>query len=123
AVRIVGAHDARPPSCGAATIDQAHPYVIRPLSPHDAPPICDHLSVTGASVTTGLGGVTVAAGGQTITYDPGSAYNYLAVDESATDRIGYAIYDTHVVTSNAVSSVTDDGVTDAPTASDDAATT
>jgi VCBS repeat-containing protein len=65
--------------------------------------------------------VTVAADGQTISYNPGTAYNYLAVGEQATVKVSYAISDGHGGTSNAVETITVTGVNDGPTASSDSA--
>ncbi|RNJ42300.1 hypothetical protein DNR46_28165, partial [Mesorhizobium japonicum] len=106
-----------------ATTDEDHSKVISVLGNDSDPDTTDHLSVTGASVSSGLGSVTVAADGQTITYNPGSAYNYLAVGEQATVQASYAISDGHGGTSNAAATITVTGVNDGPTASNDVATT
>ncbi|MFD1980964.1 cadherin-like domain-containing protein [Mesorhizobium kowhaii] len=122
-ITVTGVNDGPTASNDVATTDEDHSKVISVLGNDSDPDTTDHLSVTGASVSSGLGSVTVAADGQTITYNPGSAYNYLAVGEQATVQASYAIADGHGGTSNAVATITVTGVNDTPTASNDVATT
>ena len=59
------------PASGATT-DEDHSKVIAVLANDTDPDSSDHLSVTGASVTSGAGSMTVAANGQSISYDLGT---------------------------------------------------
>ena len=51
------------------------------------------VSVTAADVTTGLGTASIESG--QVRYDPGSAYNYLAVGESEVITYRYNVVDGH----------------------------
>ena len=71
--------------------------------------------VTSVHTSGLLGTVTIAANGQSITYNPGSAFQYLAVGEKATETFTYTIIDSFGGTSTATETVTITGVNDAPT--------
>ena len=77
--------------------------------------------MTTAAVSTGLGTASVES--NQVHYDPGSAYNYLAVGESATVVIDYSISDGEGGTSTSTATVTVTGTNDGPTAVADVATT
>ena len=81
----------------------------------------DVLSVTGASISSGNGSVSLL--GNQVQWDPGSDYDYLAVGESAEVMIGYDISDGNGGSDSAAVSITVNGVNDDPTATDDDAET
>ena len=78
----------------------------------------DTLVVTGATVTSGEGSVTVEADGS-LTYDPGTSYNGLDDGETATVEISYDISDGQGGTDTATATVTVTGSNDGPVAVDD----
>ena len=47
--------------------------------------ITSALSVVSASVQSGLGSASVATDGSSISYDPGAAYNYIAMERAIAD--------------------------------------
>ena len=57
--------------------------------PGDAP----NLQVTAASIASGEGAVAIAADGKTVTYNPGAAYDSLAVGQTANVTIAYTVSD------------------------------
>ena len=79
------------------------------------------LAVGVATATTGGGSITINADGSYI-YDPGTAFNFLAQGDAATDSIQYTVDDGQGGTDTATLFITVNGVNDAPTAQDDAVT-
>lgn len=77
--------------------------------------IGDTLTVTGATLTSGLGSVAIAGDSKSITYDPGTAYTSLAVGDTATVEITYTISDGNGGSDTATVTVTVNGANDAPT--------
>ena len=86
---------------------------------NDSDPDGDALVVTGAHIASGNGSVSVNAD-NTLSYDPGTAYDFLAPGASASVQIGYAISDGHGGTANAIATVTVTGTNDGPLARPDA---
>ena len=80
---------------------------------NDSDPDGDALVVTGAHIASGNGSVSVNAD-NTLSYDPGTAYDFLAPGASASVQIGYAISDGHGGTANAIATVTVTGTNDGP---------
>ena len=76
------------------------------------------LAVGVATATSGGGSVTLGSDG-VFTYDPGTAYDFLAVGESATDSIQYTVADGNGGSDTASLLITVNGQNDAPTANDD----
>ncbi|MDH3542386.1 MAG: VCBS domain-containing protein, partial [Desulfobulbaceae bacterium] len=60
------------------------------------------------------GSVTITGGGTGVNYNPGTAYDYLAVDESATDTFTYTISDGQGGTDTATVTMTITGTNDTP---------
>jgi VCBS repeat-containing protein len=81
----------------------------------------DVLSVTGASISSGNGSVSLL--GNQVHWDPGSDYDYLAVGESAEVALSYDISDGNGGSDSAAVTITVNGVNDDPTATDDDAET
>ena len=79
---------------------------------NDSDPDGDTLSLTAANVTTGLGTATVESG--QVRYDPGTAYNSLAVGETANVVVSYSISDGHGGTATSTATVTVTGTNDVP---------
>jgi len=122
-VTVTGSNDGPTAVADVADTDEDSSVTFAVLGNDSDPDASDVLSVTGAAISNGaLGSVTVEADGQ-LTYDPGSAYNHLAVGESATVEITYQISDGHGGTSSAVATVTVTGSNDGPTAVADTAAT
>ena len=59
---------------------------------NDSDPDGDTVSLTSAQITNGAAGSLSTAGGQ-VTFNPGTDYNGLAVDETATVQVAYGISD------------------------------
>lgn len=76
------------------------------------------LAVGVATTTSGGGSVTLGSDG-VFTYDPGTAYDFLAVGQSATDSIQYTVDDGNGGSDTASLLITVTGQNDAPTANDD----
>ncbi len=84
----------------------------------------DTLSVASMNLTGMLGSVTPVAGSPgTVLYSPGSAFNYLSVGETATDRFSYTVSDGHGGTATATATVTVAGANLPPVANPDRAAT
>ena len=71
----------------------------------------DSLQVVSASIMNGLGNISTS--GNSITFDPGTNYDYLSVGESATVKISYTISDTGGLQSTATAMLTIHGNRDA----------
>lgn len=72
----------------------------------------DTLTVTTIDTTGTNGTVTITNGGADITYDPGTAYDYLAAGDTATDTFTYTVSDGHGATDTATVTITINGVND-----------
>lgn len=81
----------------------------------------DVLAVDSIDTAGTLGSAVLA--GSIVTYDPGTAFQYLAAGESATDTFTYTISDGNGGTATATVTITITGVNDGPDAVDDAGTT
>jgi VCBS repeat-containing protein len=82
---------------------------------NDTDPDGDPLVITGVITSGTKGSVSWNASSQTIHYNPGTAFDYLAVGETDTDTFQYAVSDGHGGSANATVTVTIDGVNDNPT--------
>ena len=120
-VTVTGTNDGPTAVADMATTAEDVSVLIDVLANDTDPDTTDVLSVTAAAVTTGLGTASIESG--QVRYDPGSAYNYLAVGESATVVITYSISDGNGGTSSSTATVTVTGTNDGPTAIADTATT
>ncbi len=120
-VTVTGTNDGPTANADTATTAEDVSVLIDVLGNDTDPDASDTLVVTAAAVTTGLGTASIESG--QVRYDPGSAYNYLAVGESETVVITYSISDGNGGTSSSTATVTVTGTNDGPTANADTATT
>ncbi len=121
-VTVTGLDD--PPFAGddTASTDEDTATTIAVLGNDGDPDADDTVSViapvndpTGFSSNAGAAMVKT---GNTFSYDPATAFNYLAVGESATDTFTYEIASDNVGTAKAAVTITIAGRNDAPTADD-----
>src|SRR5262245_26863620 len=86
------AHAGRHKTTAATNGDHS---VTKNVAANDTEPdASEGLAVSAASIRNGAMG-SVTFGGSNIAYDPGTAYNCLAVGETATVVVGYTISDGH----------------------------
>ncbi|WP_425274328.1 Ig-like domain-containing protein, partial [Sulfitobacter delicatus] len=116
-INVTGTNDGPVASADSGGTDEDTAVVLDVLANDSDPDASDTLTVSSASVQSGLGTVSVAADGSSISYDPGTAYNSLAVGETATVEILYEISDGNGGTSSALVTVTVTGTNDGPVAS------
>jgi VCBS repeat-containing protein len=121
--RLVGINTSPTAVADTATTDEDSSVLIDVLANDTDPDTTDTLTVGSASIQSGLGTVSIAADDRSITYDPGTAYQYLASGQSATVEVLYEVTDGNGGTSSAVATVTVTGANDQPTAVADTATT
>lgn len=88
-----------------ATTDEDSSVTIDVLGNDSDPDAGDFLTVTGAEITAGAGTVVVSSQNE-LTYDPGTAYDYLAVGETATVMVSYDIEDSNGGTDSAFVTIT-----------------
>ena len=119
-VTVTGANDDPVAQDDTAAGNANGPVTFAVLGNDSDPDNGDTLSVTGASVTNGLGSVSVNQDG-TLRYDPGVAYQSLAAGETANVEISYTIEDGNGGSDTATATVTVTGVNDAPVAQNDTA--
>jgi VCBS repeat-containing protein len=68
-----------------------------------------------SAVSSSTSGVTVSLNGSNVSYDPGTAFQYLNAGESTTDTFTYTMVDSGGLTSNATVTMTITGANDTPT--------
>ncbi|MBN2473391.1 MAG: tandem-95 repeat protein [Pirellulales bacterium] len=123
-ITITGANDSPTAAGDLAIADENTPVNIPAaalLANDSDPDDGDTLTVTAVNATATIGDVSLSA--NTVTYNPGGAFHWLAGGESTTDTFHYTIGDGHGGTATAAVTVTIHGVNDAPAAVDDTATT
>ncbi len=119
-VTVTGGNDG--PTAVADTADTTEDSSVTiDVLANDSDPDGDALTITDATISSGLGGVSIV--GNELVYDPGTDYQNLAVGETAQVEIAYTITDPHGATSNAVATITVTGGNDGPTAVADTADT
>jgi VCBS repeat-containing protein len=121
-ITVTGTNDGPTATVDIATTDEDAAVTFGVLSNDTDPDTSDTLSVTSASVTSGLGSVVVNLD-NTLTYTPATSYNSLAAGETASVEVTYAISDGNGGTSSSVATITVTGTNDGPTATVDIATT
>ena len=109
-ITVTGTNDEPVAVADLASTDEDTSVLIDVLANDDDPDASDVLAITGASVTTGLGTVTIESG--QLRYNPGSAYNYLAAGESAEVVLSYTIDDGNGGTDTESVTVTINGLAD-----------
>ncbi|MEZ5383424.1 MAG: Ig-like domain-containing protein [Microthrixaceae bacterium] len=120
-VTVTGVNDDPTPTDDTAATDEATPVAVTPLANDTDPDTSDTLSVSSVDTTGTLGGVSQA--GNTLTYDPGTAFQYLSAGETATDTFTYTASDGNGGDVVATVTVTITGLNADPVAVDDAVTT
>jgi VCBS repeat-containing protein len=114
----------RPPVANndTGTTDEDHSVSINVLA-NDTDPDGDAISIQSYDANGGNGGTITQGSATNLVFNPGSAFNDLAVGQSRTSTFAYTIQDTHGATATATVTVTVTGVNDPPTAVNDTATT
>ena len=108
--RLLGINISPTAVADTATTDEDSAVLIDVLANDTDPNTSDTLTVRSASIQSGLGTVSIAADDSSITYDPGTAYQYLATGQSATVEVLYEVADGNGGTSSAVATVTVNGI-------------
>ncbi|MCF6215820.1 MAG: tandem-95 repeat protein [Emcibacter sp.] len=101
------------------TVDENETLTLNVLS-NDTDADNDNFFITDVSIEDGLG--AAAHDGRNITFNPGSAYDYLAEGETANVEISYEISDGQGGTDTATATVTVTGSNDGPVAAADSFT-
>lgn len=98
----------------SANANEDGPAVTIPVLANDTDPAgaADPLTVT--AVSQGTNGGTVTTDGNTVTYNPGTAFQTLAAGETATDTFTYTISDGDGGTSSSTVTITITGQNDGP---------
>src|SRR5207244_4799143 len=81
-VTVNGVNDAPTANPDTATTDEDHSVTANVVANDSDPDTTDTLTVSAASISSGLSSVSFS--GADVTYNPVTAYNYLAVGEHAT---------------------------------------
>jgi VCBS repeat-containing protein len=97
------------------TTDENTPLIFNPLT-NDQEPDGDSLTIDRLETHNTQGIVTLNTDG-TLTYNPGTAFDYLTTQETATDSFNYVVSDSTGRTDTATVTVTITGINDAPTLS------
>ena len=77
--------------------------------------------IVSATITSGLGAVSISSDGKSLIYDPGAAYNSLSVGENATVKISLVIDQGDGTTRTDEATVNVEGINDMPAAQADTA--
>jgi VCBS repeat-containing protein len=107
----------------ATTENDSIAIAISTLLANDSDPNAGENPLFDGLSTTGTQGTVTRSGDNTLTYNPGSAFQSLAVGERATDAFQYTIRDVNGDRDTATVSVTVNGVNDPVTANEDSAIT
>ncbi|MFL6845762.1 MAG: Ig-like domain-containing protein [Allosphingosinicella sp.] len=120
-VTVNGANDAPVANSDAASTSENATLLIA-VTANDTD--VDHgavLTVTAASAPAGKG--TASAAGDKVQFNPGTAFDHLAVGESEVVNVSYTVSDEHGATSSSTVAITVTGTNDAPVANPDSSTT
>ena len=119
-IRIVGVNDAPTAKNDiASAAEDSASILIDALANDTDPDVLDTKTIV--SVSGGAAGTTVSTDGTRITYSVGTAFQSLAVGQSAADTLTYVMRDRAGTTSSASVTVTISGQNDAPVAQNDVA--
>ena len=121
-ITVTGVNDGPSAIDDARTTDEDSTSVINLLANDTDPDAGDVLSIASIDTSGTQGSVTLNLDG-TATYDPRTAFNSLAIGESAADSFSYTVTDLNGATDTATVAVAVTGVNDAPTATDDPSST
>ncbi|RYD68314.1 MAG: tandem-95 repeat protein, partial [Sphingomonadales bacterium] len=114
-VKVTGTNDVPIAAVDTATTSEDSSITVNVLANDTDADTSDVLTITGATITSGLGTASIV--GNQLKYDPGTAYNSLAVGQTATVKIGYNVSDGHGGTTSSVATITVTGANDAPVVS------
>lgn len=114
-VTVAGNNDGPAAIADTAVTGEDLSLVTRVVANDTDPDTSDVLTVSAAGMTSGLGCISFSGG--SISYDPGSAYNYLAVGEEVIVVVGYTISDGHGGTANTSLTISVSGSNDLPAVS------
>lgn len=117
-ITVTGTNDGPDAVADTDTTDEDNSVLVDVLANDSDPDASDVLTISDADVTSGLGSVAIESG--KLRYDPGTAYNYLAVGEEAEVVITYEVDDGHGGTDTATLTITVTGTNDGPVANADA---
>ena len=121
-ITVTGVNDGPTAANDTALIAKnSGPVTLNVLANDIDPDAGDTKSVLSLDTTGTQGTVTIAPGGGNVVYTVGTAFQYLAEGETATDTFSYTMKDTAGVTSTAQVTVTISGTNNAPTAVADTA--
>ena len=111
-ITITGSNDGPTAVADTATTDEDTALTLNVVGNDADLDTNDVLTVSAASISSGLGTVSFAGG--SVTYDPGTAYNGLAVGESATVVVDYTVSDGNGGASLSTLTITVTGSNDGP---------
>jgi len=120
-IRVTGTNDAPVANADTATTDENSAVTANVLGNDTDVDTSDTRTVTTASIGSGLGSVAVV--NNQVEWTPGTAYDSLAVGESAAVQVNYTMRDNHGAEASSRLSITVQGRNDAPVANADTATT
>jgi len=120
-VTVTGSNNGPVAVADTAATDEDTSVTIDVLANDSAPGAGNSHTVDNVSVTNGLGAVSIV--GNQVVYDPGSAYQSLAVGETAQVELSYTMSDVTGAPSTSTISVTVTGTNDGPVAVADTGTT
>ncbi|MDQ7071467.1 MAG: Ig-like domain-containing protein [Rhodobacterales bacterium] len=113
-ITVTGSNDAPVAVADTVVIDENATLTLDVLANDTDADTNDSLTLTNATLQSGSGSVSVA--GNQLAFNPGNAYDYLSVGETATVVVQYDIVDTQGATSTGTATITVTGSNDAPVA-------
>lgn len=112
-IRVAGTNDAPIANVDTATTDENSAVTANVLGNDTDVDTSDTRTVSTASIGSGLGSVAIVA--NQVEWTPGTAYDFLAVGESAAVQVNYSMRDNHGAEASSTLSITVQGRNDAPT--------
>ena len=111
-INIMGANDGPVANVDTATTDENASISVNVLGNDTDFDLSDTHTIDTANITTGNGTVLIVA--NQVQWTPGTAYDYLAVDETAEVVINYTMSDQYLATSTSTLTLTIIGSNDGP---------
>lgn len=111
-IRITGSNDAPVAAPDVAAVDENSPVRVDVLANDTDVDTSDTHTLDSVAVIEGLGIASIVD--NELLWSPGSDYDYLAVDETASARVAYIQSDNHGATASSVLTISITGVNDAP---------
>ena len=121
AITVTGTNDGPVAVADRGTTDENAAITVNVLANDTDVDLSDTHTVDSVSVPAGQGSVAIAA--NQVEWTPGTDFDYLAINESATVVIDYTMSDNHNAASSSTLTLTVTGSNDGPVAVADAATT